>query len=217
MLKKCLIVTLSIILFSSGFIVGKLTSQPEKNIVDARIKKTIVKKYSRSDRLISKKSASDTVSNKKNKIIRESDDIKKDQNKTVDSNDIDLYELQSRHDEHIENWNQEIYQFFIVELSLSDEIYNEYQELKTGFKNRANEYWKKIETKTQIGPSSYLFNTTYEDELELMNIKTTFHDRLRLLLGDTTYNKLQNKIKKYKADQVTRGKAGLYPGPSVNF
>lgn len=152
----------------------------------------------------------------KEKLFNKSKNLAGNLGEDQDDKDFDEYTYEMKRKESLEEWNESIEMFF-EDNAIATDIYHSYRKLQQELEKEKETFWYKAMEKSKVNDNEYLYNTTYEDDLKMMNIRTMYHNKLKTLLGITTYQKLRQKIKDYKKEQVRRAQQGQYHGVHIHF
>lgn len=137
----------------------------------------------------------------------------KDQKVTLDEYDYNL-----QFSESYQAWWKESLPLFLQEhFDDSSNLLSEYLILIDKQRKELELAWKNAEEKTKIGDNKYLYNTSYQQDLARMNIRTKYHQKLKKLLGNIAYQELQDQISLCKTNQVKKAKNNLPHGYCPSF
>lgn len=191
----------------AGFILGRYS-----NISDSKVgvsKKSAMHSFYK---IKQDSSLNDLQENheKENKLTTSSQDF--------EHQDFDEYDHKLKFEESQRNWNDSLEFFFKNNfINNAEDLHKQYIKLKDELKIELDKEWEKIRESTRTGENEYLFNTTYQQDLRRIEIRSKYHRKLRSLLGSKKYDKLQMKIKNCKETQVINAKKNLDYGFCPTF
>ncbi len=200
-------IILLILLPSFGFILGRYSVTPTNQISDSKTTVNIVKSIKNTPQ--QKERTSETHNNSPKEIKEQND---------IEMNEIDEYDQNLKHEESLNAWNESIDFFFKNNFeNNSDQLQKEYLILKDKLKKELDKEWEIIQEKAKVGDNEFFFNTTYQQDLNRMKIRSKYHQKLKNILGTENYEKLQRKIEKCKVNQVRMVRENLAHGHCPNF
>lgn len=198
--KQTVLLTLSFILvFLSGTFFGSRIEIVNRRIV-LREETKILK--DKKINLVLKNPQAKSKSKKTENVI----ETKKDESSPSDcyyyETDFDRESIKERYQALDEKWKQTLNDFFRERSLEPEKLQLAYEKLKEERSKAHHELYEKNMANTKISENSYAFIPSWENDQKRFDIDRRYHEKVKKLLGEKSYQQLQNKIKAAYLEQI---------------